>query len=347
METNRDYNNEKRNARRKRRMMSQIFAYLFLLVVICIVGVGIFNLVKLIGKTVAKGNEVVVVSENEPSSQVSENEIGSIATPDSIMDEVDDIIDDTQALITPDEVSAEELEFINGLSTEQKAALLFITTPESVTGVNSAIQAGSGTRNALNTYMLGGLVYANRNVMDSAQYTSMLQTTNQMYNEIYSQDILIMATEADAISNLSPLADASATAAALIGSDTVNISFINKDGSGLDLDADIVILPDEDLASMETDIPCSMSSLLINDSIRSVGYNKVVVTGAMDLDAVTSSFDAGEAAVLAINNGADMVLRPADFATAYQAVVDAITDGTIEEERLNFALAHIYRLRTR
>ena len=48
---------------------------------------------------------------------------------------------------------------------------------------------------------------------------------------------------------------------------------------------------------------------------------------------------------LAIQAGADMILEPADFAGAYNAVLDAVNNGTLTEERIDESLMRIYSVK--
>lgn len=91
------------------------------------------------------------------------------------------------------------------------------------------------------------------------------------------------------------------------------------------------------------DVPCSMSSVMINDVLREeLGFNGIVISDALNKKAITDNYGSGEAAVIMINAGCDMILNPADFKEAYNAVLEAVNDGTISEERLDEALMNIY-----
>lgn len=91
-------------------------------------------------------------------------------------------------------------------------------------------------------------------------------------------------------------------------------------------------------------VPSSLSEYMITQVLRTdMGFEGVVVTDAMNKKAITNSYDSGEAAVAAIAAGADMILMPADFEEAYEAVIDAVNNGTITEERINTSLVRIVR----
>lgn len=92
------------------------------------------------------------------------------------------------------------------------------------------------------------------------------------------------------------------------------------------------------------DTPASLSKVMITDVLRTqMGYQGVVITDAMNMTAITANHAADEAAVLAVNAGADMILMPEDFGKAYNGVIDAVNNGTIEEYRINEAAVRIVK----
>lgn len=92
--------------------------------------------------------------------------------------------------------------------------------------------------------------------------------------------------------------------------------------------------------------PASLSKTIITDKLRNeLGYDGIVVTDGMNMPAVTSVYDAGEAAVTSILAGTDIILMPADLEAAYQAVREAVADGTITVERIDESLNRILRVK--
>lgn len=92
------------------------------------------------------------------------------------------------------------------------------------------------------------------------------------------------------------------------------------------------------------DTPASLSKVMITDVLRTqMGYQGVVITDAMNMTAITANHAADEAAVLAVNAGADMILVPEDFGKAYNGVIDAVNNGTIDEYRINEAVVRIVK----
>lgn len=74
-------------------------------------------------------------------------------------------------------------QILKTMTTEQKIYQLFCITPEALTGVGTAVQAGQTTQQALAQYPVGGLIYFAKNIQDPEQLTQMLQNT-QSYSEL-------------------------------------------------------------------------------------------------------------------------------------------------------------------
>lgn len=92
--------------------------------------------------------------------------------------------------------------------------------------------------------------------------------------------------------------------------------------------------------------PASLSSMMITDILRGqLGYQGIVITDAMNMTAITDYYTPGDAAVKALQAGADMILMPEDFQAAYQGVLDAVNNGTLTEERIDESLRRIYRVK--
>lgn len=88
--------------------------------------------------------------------------------------------------------------------------------------------------------------------------------------------------------------------------------------------------------------PASLSKTMITDILRGqMGYDGIVVTDAMNMGAVTEQYTSAQAAVKALQAGADVVLMPEDFQEAYQGVLDAVKDGTLTEQRINESVTRI------
>jgi len=70
-----------------------------------------------------------------------------------------------------------------------------------------------------------------------------------------------------------------------------------------------------------------------------LGFTGVAITDAMNMGAIVDHHQPGEATVLALEAGADMVLMPADTGAALRAIVAAVDAGDLPRARLDEAAA--------
>jgi beta-N-acetylhexosaminidase len=75
---------------------------------------------------------------------------------------------------------------------------------------------------------------------------------------------------------------------------------------------------------------------------QDMGFDGVVVTDDLVMQAITDGYGAGDAAVLAVLAGNDL-LCSTEYKTQYQAVLDAAQSGRIPQERINESVMRILR----
>lgn len=88
-----------------------------------------------------------------------------------------------------------------------------------------------------------------------------------------------------------------------------------------------------------TDTPATLSSEMI-DMIPNK-ENTLIVTDSLEMQAISAMYSSGEAALRAFEAGCDLLLMPIDLPEAYEAILDAVQNGTISEERLNESVSKI------
>ena len=95
-----------------------------------------------------------------------------------------------------------------------------------------------------------------------------------------------------------------------------------------------------------SNVPSTLSPVILQDKLRGeLGYQNIIITDGMEMGAITQHYTSAEAAVGSILAGVDIVLGPRDFVEAFDAVVDAVNNGTISEERINQSVRRILTLR--
>ncbi len=97
---------------------------------------------------------------------------------------------------------------------------------------------------------------------------------------------------------------------------------------------------------VEDDVPAVFSKEIITDILRGeLGFDGIVITDALDMDAVTDYYSSAQAAVMAVAAGADMLLMPEDFVAAYEGVLNAVQRGELTQERIDESVRRILKVK--
>jgi len=89
------------------------------------------------------------------------------------------------------------------------------------------------------------------------------------------------------------------------------------------------------LPALDPERPATLSKPVLTGLLRQeLGFGGLVVTDALVMDAIAGRYGAGEAAVLALEAGADLVLMPADAAAAIAAIAAAVASGRLSRVQL-------------
>ena len=423
---------DRREFRRKRRIRNQIISYIVTGIILAAVVVGAIVGIRKAGVVLSekKCSEEQQMQADENEDQQEEPAV--VEAPENTpqigeeKSRLDMIVDDC----------------IAGMTLEDKAAGLFIITPEAPTGVDIAIKAGDTTKEKLSEYALGGLVYFEQNIKSKDQLTEMLSTTKGSgkyplfiavdeeggtvsrvaesgladnvgsMGDIGASGDTAKAKEAgSAVAaylsefgfnlNFAPVADVLLENNAIIGdrsfgSDAqgagamaaANVEGLQEGGvsaclkhfpglgsasedthdgmvvsertqeefeaneftafrAGIEAGAEFVMVSHLSVPGITGDnTPSSVSGKVISDLLRGeLGFDGIVITDAMDMSAITDYYTADEAAVMALQAGADMILMPEDFETAYNGVLEAVNSGRLSEERIDESLRRIFRVK--
>jgi beta-glucosidase len=94
------------------------------------------------------------------------------------------------------------------------------------------------------------------------------------------------------------------------------------------------------IPALDPELPATLSRAVLTNLLRDdLGFQGLVVTDALVMEAISKRWGAGEAARLAFAAGADLILMPADADAAIEAIVAALQSGVIPREHLETALA--------
>ena len=94
------------------------------------------------------------------------------------------------------------------------------------------------------------------------------------------------------------------------------------------------------------DLPATLSYEILTKKLREeLGYDGVIIADSMEMDAIELAYPSGEAAVMSIEAGNDIILLAHDFREAFDAVIDAVKSGRLTEERINESVRRILALK--
>ena len=92
--------------------------------------------------------------------------------------------------------------------------------------------------------------------------------------------------------------------------------------------------------ALDPELPASLSPAVHRYLREELGFSGVIMTDDLVMQAITDQFGAGEAAVMAVLSGNDL-LCSTEYAVQYQAVLQAVLDGRIDIDVLNSAVRNV------
>jgi beta-N-acetylhexosaminidase len=93
-------------------------------------------------------------------------------------------------------------------------------------------------------------------------------------------------------------------------------------------------------------VPATLSRNVLTGLLREqMGFEGLIFTDAMDMNAIDRLFSREDAAVRAVEAGADVLLMPPNPGAAVRGVMNAVLEGRISEERIDDSVRRILRLK--
>ena len=97
------------------------------------------------------------------------------------------------------------------------------------------------------------------------------------------------------------------------------------------------------IPALDSTYPATLSPRILTQELRqNLGFEGLIVTDALVMGAIADHYGANEAAVLAVEAGADILLMPLDPVGAIQAVCSAVESGRITPERIRESVERIW-----
>ena len=96
------------------------------------------------------------------------------------------------------------------------------------------------------------------------------------------------------------------------------------------------------------DVPATLSPAILTGMLRGeMGFKGIVVTDALEMGGIAQGYSSGEAAVLALEAGADALVMPPDPEAAVKAVLAAVQSGRVTRARIDESVARLLAAKER
>lgn len=98
----------------------------------------------------------------------------------------------------------------------------------------------------------------------------------------------------------------------------------------------------------EISLPATLSYKVLTELMREeMGFNGVIITDAMNMKAISDHFGPVDAAVRAVQAGADIVLMPVGLEEVANGLKKAVQNGDISQKRINASVKRILTLKVK
>lgn len=347
----------------------------------------------------------------------------------------------TEPVLSADEEKA--LALMETMTLEEKIWQMIFLTPDELTDTTGPTMAGDGTRQAIETYPVGGLVYFGDNIISQDQIATMVGNTRS-YSKIppfiavdeeggyvsrlnkigvvprtdpmetygqagdeqavydlgttFAKGLLEVgfnfdfAPVADVITNPNnteldtrTFSDDPQIAASMVaqmvkglqeggvlsclkhfpghGSTSADSHYGNSTSertleelrqteflpfiAGIEAGVETVMISHMSLPEVTgNNEPCDFSYEVVTQLLRQeLGFRGLILTDSHEMGAVSYYYSCGEAAVKAVMAGCDVVLMPESKTEAFEAILEAVEEGEITQERIDESVLRILSLK--
>ena len=110
--------------------------------------------------------------------------------------------------------------------------------------------------------------------------------------------------------------------------------------AGIEAGCGAILVSHTIVQALDPELPASLSPKVIRYLREDMGFAGVIVTDDLVMQAITDLYGAGEAAVMAVLAGNDL-LCSTEYMIQYEAVLAAVLDGRIDIDTLNSAVRNV------
>lgn len=344
---------------------------------------------------------------------------------------------------TPPEVRpSNPQELLEQMSLEEKVYQMFMVKPEQLTGVYPTTASGETTKNAIEEYPVGGIVYFADNLVSVPQTKDMISNVqqyakdssgvglftavdeeggtvarvsqklgttsfsnmkyygdindagqgytigytigsdlhrlgfnvdfapvadvnvneyNELGNRIFSSNPYVVANMATSVATGLQDAGVCATFKHFPGlgaenGNTHDDSYVTIDrtvdqlreeefvpfSTGINAGVDFVMVGHQIVTGFGDNLPADLSYTAVTAYLRNeLGFDGIAITDAQQMNTISTVYSSGDAAVMSVKAGIDIILMPEDLQESVNAVCNAVNNGEISESRIDESVTRI------
>ncbi len=109
---------------------------------------------------------------------------------------------------------------------------------------------------------------------------------------------------------------------------------------GIQAECDAIMVSHTIVNCLDNVLPASLSPKVVVYLRENMGFHRVIMTDDLAMSAITKQYGAGEAAVMAVRAGIDM-LCSSEYRTQYNAVLEAYQNGEITRKQIEESVSRI------
>ena len=112
--------------------------------------------------------------------------------------------------------------------------------------------------------------------------------------------------------------------------------------AAIEAGAPMIMVGHMTMTAIDPDNPASLSETIVTGLLRNeLGYDGIIITDALNMGAISENYTNADAAVKAVSAGCDMLLCVSNISSVINALTEAVSDGTITEERIDESVTRI------
>ena len=112
--------------------------------------------------------------------------------------------------------------------------------------------------------------------------------------------------------------------------------------AAMEAGAPMIMVGHMTMTAIDPDNPASLSEPIVTGLLRDeLGYDCIIITDALNMGAISENYTNADAAVKAVSAGCDMLLCVSNISSVVDALTEAVSDGTITEERIDESVTRI------